>query len=675
MKSMIWKELRENARWGALAFFALLLGEIYALSGMRSGYFGMTSGIALCGSTFLFVSAFGCCAVGAMLGMVQILPELRRDQWASLLHRPVPRSAIFFGKVVAGLLIYIAATGLPLLVSMGYVALPGRVPAPFLPQTAIPATSDLLLGGVFYFAALLLALHRGRWVGSKAIIVLGAVAILMLHLAGGWPFLLPVLAMVVLFLAAWGAMEGSLGLRPRLSVWALGLFLLLGAQTALLMIGAALHGLQRDSSRDLSTTRMVIAFDGAVMLSTSSGKDRSTVLTDMEGKPITDERYTSNGQYNNELYPSNLANRERASFGGYWWRARSSEDWVELLTFNYGTPELWYLIKGQRSYFVGYDRMSGRCLGYCDADGFKGADAPIRPFASEPQGERVQNLPCLYWVGSKLFTVDFGDRQLTPIADFGSERIYGALRYPNNADQTRIAVALESEIRFFDSHGALLTSTPYAHDLHQWPVIGITATADFSRTFVQYAPDYFTYTPGRPLVQHLDAFDGQMQRIASYTHDETIFVMPTTWVEYFGYLTNMPVPSWYWTLRTQMAEAAGKRPEPTFSDTIVASVVGLDMGNRSISMLCGFAVLLGVGAGVWARRVGLTRGQTIGWIATTLVFGLPGFLAFRMCTAWPTQVRCPQCGQLRPAEAEACPRCRQIWQAVAPTGAEIFEVA
>src|ERR1700761_3455615 len=149
MKSMIWKELRENARWALLACFGLLVAEIYALSmGKRS-----LNGISLCSDTFLMVSAFGCCAVGAVLGALQILPELRRDQWASLLHRPIPREEILAGKMVAGLLLYAGAAGVSLLASVVYVVWPGSYPAPFVPGLAVPAVSDLFLGLAFYVFA------------------------------------------------------------------------------------------------------------------------------------------------------------------------------------------------------------------------------------------------------------------------------------------------------------------------------------------------------------------------------------------------------------------------------------------------------------------------------------------------------------------------------------------
>ena len=187
MKNILWKELREILQWAALAFFGLLLAEMFTLSLSRQTTGRAFTGVTLCSDAFLTVSAFGCAAIGAALGALQILPELRRDQWASLLHRPIPRHKILLGKVTAGLLLYSLATGLPLLVSVVCVALPGHFAAPFVPGLAVPAASDLLLGIVFYLTAILLGLHSGRWFGSRGAIALCAVAVMTLHLTGDWP--------------------------------------------------------------------------------------------------------------------------------------------------------------------------------------------------------------------------------------------------------------------------------------------------------------------------------------------------------------------------------------------------------------------------------------------------------------------------------------------------------
>ena len=40
MKAMIWKEIRENFKWAALAFLGLVLAEIYALSTERTNFSG-----------------------------------------------------------------------------------------------------------------------------------------------------------------------------------------------------------------------------------------------------------------------------------------------------------------------------------------------------------------------------------------------------------------------------------------------------------------------------------------------------------------------------------------------------------------------------------------------------------------------------------------------------------
>src|SRR4051812_31825396 len=99
MKTLIWKELRENGKWAVLALAGLLIAEISALSSGQEPNGFDTTGITLCSNTFLLVSSFGCMVIGAALGALQILPERRRDQWASLLHRPVSRQTIFLGKV------------------------------------------------------------------------------------------------------------------------------------------------------------------------------------------------------------------------------------------------------------------------------------------------------------------------------------------------------------------------------------------------------------------------------------------------------------------------------------------------------------------------------------------------------------------------------------------------
>ena len=60
-----------------------------------------------------------------MLGWLQVHNERRPDLWAFLIHRPMTRTGIFLGKVIAGLGLYALVVGLPLLGFIVWARLPG----------------------------------------------------------------------------------------------------------------------------------------------------------------------------------------------------------------------------------------------------------------------------------------------------------------------------------------------------------------------------------------------------------------------------------------------------------------------------------------------------------------------------------------------------------------------
>src|SRR5687768_11364226 len=109
MKSMIWKELRENLRWAALGMLLVGGAMMYALS---------KHGASLMTEAFLMATLFGGPALAAALGFLQHAFESRGDRRAFLLHRPVSASRIFAAKSVAGLSLYFAAMFVPFLLSV-----------------------------------------------------------------------------------------------------------------------------------------------------------------------------------------------------------------------------------------------------------------------------------------------------------------------------------------------------------------------------------------------------------------------------------------------------------------------------------------------------------------------------------------------------------------------------
>ncbi len=664
MKTMIWKELRENVRWAALGFLCLLLAETYALSTKRTDTLDAYYGITLCGATFLLVSAFGCALIGAALGAVQLIPELRRDQWASLLHRPVPRGVIFFGKAVAGLSLYAVATGIPLLISIAHAAWPGAFAAPFVPGLALPAVSDLFLGVAFYCAALLLALHPGRWCGARGAIALCAVAVLVLHLADHWPFALPIFAAALFLAAGWGAMLGST--RHWVSRLALGCVILVGCETALLPLGAFIEWLPQKPAAPTAYSDFRISSDGRVLVLKDRGGD-SFKVTDADGTAITEERYAemeSSGQF---LSPVPLAYRRGAAGEAFLMYVPPRSSWTRLQLMNRDSegPELWYLVCGPQSHFAGYDKLSRRCIGICDAGGFHDPAAALQPFASEHQDNFFSDL---YWVGSELFGFDFTEWSMTPLFDAGGETMGSAVRFPNDVETSKyIAVALRSGVRILDLRGAPLLAIPYSHEAVHWPNVEITSTDDLSRIFLKYGPR--SAQPGdENLPTYLDEIDAQGHLVRTHkllTH--RFRITPPTWRSRIVRLLAPPFPA--------IAATLWERAQPPRKMPVSDSSPGLiqDLTDRELAGITTVAVALGLVALHWARRANLSAERTATWVVLTIVFGAAGLLTYRLASDWPTRVRCPRCAHKRPVRADFCPHCREPWKPAPSKGAEIFE--
>src|ERR1035441_4408829 len=79
--------------------------------------------------SLLIETTFFCGLFGAAVGWLQTRNEAHRDLWAFLIHRPITRTEIFWGKTLAGLCLYLFGAGLPLVVLVAVVRTPGHVAA------------------------------------------------------------------------------------------------------------------------------------------------------------------------------------------------------------------------------------------------------------------------------------------------------------------------------------------------------------------------------------------------------------------------------------------------------------------------------------------------------------------------------------------------------------------
>src|SRR5437588_10642348 len=212
MRSLIWKEWRENLKWAGLPALVILLPMLLL------GFPGEPMA-GLSGTFIFYLIAAGS---GAALGFLQVFFESRGDQRALLLHRPLGRSRIFLAKASAGVGLYLLAQGIAFACVEGWVAIPGHMPAPYPWRTGLPWLADILAGVVYYFAGMLTAQREARWYGSRGLGL--AAAFLCTFFVWTVPeFWQALVAIVVLGTlaggAAWGSFlaGGAFAPQPRLA--------------------------------------------------------------------------------------------------------------------------------------------------------------------------------------------------------------------------------------------------------------------------------------------------------------------------------------------------------------------------------------------------------------------------------------------------------------------------
>ncbi|HLQ79429.1 MAG TPA: ABC transporter permease, partial [Terriglobia bacterium] len=228
-KAVLWKEFRENLKWGVLGLLLVSVGVVYiferlinrSLNGWDLNWTDLSFSLFLLPQIFTSI-------VGLMIGLAQVLLENRGDKWGFLTHRPVPRSALFRGKVVAGVLLYIVAVGVPLSCGILWMATPGHLPMPFESRFVLPVLADLLCGLVYYFAGLLTGMREARWHASRVMgIGMGIVCSLALNVVTEFwqAAACCALAILVSGAAAWGAFVegGRFESQSRLARFATGI--------------------------------------------------------------------------------------------------------------------------------------------------------------------------------------------------------------------------------------------------------------------------------------------------------------------------------------------------------------------------------------------------------------------------------------------------------------------
>lgn len=685
MKALVWKELRENLKWAFLAMLAFGIAECYALYQTRyGGYqdYGYYDGITLCKKSFLIVTTFGCPAIGLFLGLMQILPELKRDRWAALLHRPVSRGQVFWGKATSGLLLYVAATAIPFAFVVWLVATPGNFGVPFLPEMMKPGVADICTGGAYYFAALVMGLQRGGWVGLRAFPLLAAVHVSYFVLASNLFYVAveaAALMALVLMFAAWGAIhnQDSLGARPWLGRLAFLAAVYYGA-CGLGNVAVSLLNAVGPSPRS-EYTRYELTKEG-VPLRLKYISNVVVSVTDPEGKPVSDPKLQPDRVRNQIDYLNQLCSYVGDSHGWKPWQGtRSYRDSGTYLWANspyqYPRMEQWFQLVKQKSLICYLPNLKVP-VERLDRRGFQPPSSPPVPFPPDV-GISTVNQDCYSLDDPAGVRFAFlARREILDLALPAPGPVYGVDTAWSSSGQGTVrvtGVALPSGVALYDEKGGQTGMLPYHQDMDRWGRLSLGVGANGGTFYLWYQPSmWIDGKTQKTMPSHVEVMDAKGQVLNAYvlpplpefpgqvSLDTFLTRRLQSPAFFFGNMLYKKIGAEFGSVRLKNALA-----RQFGAGWPVTKETGIWSGALSL--------LLAAATFSWARRTHFSRGRTWAWTVFVLAFNLAGFITFRLAADWPRLVRCFGCGKRRAVNAENCPSCQKAWPVPPPTGTEIFD--
>ena len=686
MMTLIWKEVRENIKWALLLMLVLTGGELYALyppDGAQEYQSNFIDGLTLCKTPFLDVTTFGCAAAGFLLGLIQILPELKRDRWAALLHRPVSRGVIFRGKAVAGLVLYGVATVPPFLVSVWLVATPGHVASPFVPEMVFPGSADICMGGAYYFAALALALQRGGWIGLRAFPLLAAIHATFFVL-GTALFPVAVEAAVLLALAlctaAWGQMynQDALQGRPWLGRCAFLAVVFYGACGLGDLARAFFTTLAPSSGADFS--RYELTDEGIPLRVTYSSGGVVLSVRHLDGSRPVNPDYQPDRLRNHMKYLNEFSKYIGQAHGfhparyrlGY--RETQSYLWTNS-SYSNPRPEQWFtFVHG--NYLIGYLPEEKLPFALLDQHGFEPWNVVPAGFSRQTHIDyTAQDAYCI-WEAARARYAFLAKRRMVDLTLPAPAPIYGmgtAWARTDRASVGVIGLSLGRGIAVYDNKAALLTLLPYHQEMDRWGDLSLGINGTLDRFYLEYQPSEWIDPEIRgKMPSFVEEMNLQGQVLRTYTLPPLPRLPP--WTSWDNFLARrLQSPAFFFG--TMLYKEAGAKFGSKRLQRDWARQFGQDRAlTKEVTWdVVVLSCLLAGATLFWARSVYFPSGRAWAWTCFVLAFGLPGFLAFRLAADWPRSVPCPRCQRRRPIDAGSCPHCGAEWPAPPSSGFEIFD--
>jgi ABC-type transport system involved in multi-copper enzyme maturation permease subunit len=654
MKTLIQKELREHFVLAlvALPVLTLLWVAVYRTSVTQAAdlwtlHSHSGDGLQPLLASELLTSTLVFCAVfGALLGWMQIRSESHRDLWGFLMHRPISRTRIFTGKVVAGVLLYILGAALPLTVFVWIVQSPGNVAAPFEWSMVLPLAANFLAGMVCYLAGLLTGLRQARWYASRGL-GLGAAAVVLFGVVivpEFWQALLIVaIGLAALGVAVWGAFQGngSDSEQPIAGRVALIAVFTVGSLVVVSVVIAGLTSLlNRPGVRFASFMESyTMAGDGNVYIR-SREPTGQTELLDLERQPVMDPDTGQAGEPPAAEWALTVSTEVRSQHP-YRAMRRFFEPW------RISEHTLWYWMADGR--LAGYDLPTRRLAANIKPD--DPGEGFLRPLEA---GHIVRwTQPQAVATPRAVYRIDPDARKLGRIFEVAADdRILAISEHPLR----HVIVATAYRVHWVTAQGDSVWQVPYEFDDAYNNLIAVFALnepGDFGLLFY-------------PLYRALPAGSAQPPIRA-------LWVSRTEGIQRSLELPPLGAVNRLSSHRPGLHE----RVTTAIMPPVVTAIIDWRFIPERGAMLlpfslagAGFCILIGWWIG---HRQRLSVGPQAGWAIFHLVFGLPGLLAGLSVREWPARELCAECQQPRAVDRERCAHCGAGFAPPQANGTEIFE--
>jgi len=682
MKALIQKELRENLKLAVLGLIVftvlvMLSWRDYTgmmkdvLLGLRSleGYRlqPVESGLILVGTAWL------CVIFGAVLGWMQIFNERHRDLWAFLVHRPVSRTQIFFGKVIAGLGIYIVAAGLPLVCFIAWAGIPGHVAAPFQWAMTLQIAWLFLAGIAFYFAGMLTGLRQARWYASRALGLGLAFMILLVNVVPNWRswqiLVVMLIGIAILATAVWGGfhsdghykgqpMLGKLGLTASITVGA-GLVAFFVAFLAFALLDNFLPNLFNSDNQRWSAHMMTK--DGTIYKEIQGGH-RPPEFVDLDGKPFIDVK--TGRMIDLEEFNRRACNKTTSIPIDCGKQSLKRRNPPTFFTFYQATPDTIWCYWNRYGRLVGYDIATRRFIGSVGPNGFANDLSGGGDRFNTPDQDRYPSVPSrTLRTATAIYRADLQNRAIrTLFTTEKDETILGATDiFLNDNDWDYTVVVTKRFVRLLTPDGKVVWKTPYEPAHPDYNRIQISFLEAPGQSALWFAP---SHSANRKADWKLPT------RVTWLARDQGV-VKSTD-------LPGLNLP------RSKFPHGIAMKISSLLPPAFWAAVyLDLDLNVDEIwpaywwilpLISLAVAALVWVPAGWWlGRRYSLTLQAQLGWAVFHLLCGIPGLLAFLSVQEWPARESCPNCKKLRVVDREHCEHCGADFAPPEKNGTEIFE--